>query len=110
MSLLDFPPHRVTVQPRKPVAGDYGDEWVPDGPPVVVGGALQPQTSAEEGNLDVLALETYTFICREWPFGPHSLVFHEGQEYEQIGAARRYRMSARTRHDDVILRLVGTDG
>ena len=110
MSLLSDPRHTVEVQPHEPGEDSFGETWVPVGPRVTVGGSLQPQTSTEEGAYDIQALELYIFICREWPYGPHTRVYHEGQEYEQIGAPRRYRMSARTSHDDVILRAVGTDG
>lgn len=110
MSLLDRPPHFVEVQPHEPREDSYGEVWDPVGPRVIVGGSLQPQTSTEEGAYDIRSLELYIFICRSWPYGPHSRVYHEDQEYEQIGAPRRYRMSPKTAHDDVILRAVGTDG
>lgn len=112
MSLLDSPPHVVTVQPYARTPGRYGDEWAPAGEPVQVAGALQPSVSEEEG-AESTGLTTDTrwlFITRSWPYGPHTRVTHEGQEYEQVGQARRYRMSTRTQHDDVVLRTVGADG
>lgn len=112
MSLLDFPPHVVLVQPYKRADGRYGDTWVADGGPVQVAGALQPQSAEEAGSasLGLSADTTWLFLCRSWPYGPHARVTHDGREFEQVGEARRYRMSARTSHDDVVLRAVGADG
>lgn len=111
MSLLDNPPHEVTAQPYARNTPDtYGTTWGTEGDPVQVRGAFQTQTVAEQDEQGRQVEELFLFICRRWPFGPHTRVTFEGAEYEQVGAPRRYRMSPRTAHDDVILRAVGTDG
>ena len=114
MGLLDDPPHTVTVQPYARNTEDaYGTTWGPTGEPVQVAGALQPndvQVTASSGT-QLQVQERFLFITRSWPWGPHTRVTGpDGTEYEQDGVARRYGMSERTRHDDVVLKVVGADG
>jgi hypothetical protein len=111
VSLIDRPPHLVTVQPRKKAEDPrYGDTWVDDGDPVEVACAVQPATSTEAVDLGLEITSLFTLIVRRWPYGPHARVLFEGREFEQVGEVRRYRMSTRTSHDDVTLRAVGVDG
>lgn len=110
MSLLSQPPHTVVVQPFTRVDGRYGDAWEPAGDPVEVRCAVQPISAEEIERLGVQADTTMRILCREWPFGPHSLVTYNGREFEQVGEARQYRMSRRTAHDDVVIRAVGAHG
>lgn len=109
--LIDRGPHVVTVQPMRQADDRYGPgAWEADGDPVQVRGALQPAAETETAAPGVQTDTQFTFITRRWPYGPHTRVVYDGREYEQLGEARRYRMSPRTSHDDVRLRVVGADG
>lgn len=110
MSLLDRGPHTVVVTPKVEVPDRYGGTSYVDGDPVNVRGAMQPVSADESEGLGVQADTSYRFIGRDWPGGIHATAVWAGRIFDQEGEARRYSMSARTTHVDVILTVRGTSG
>lgn len=103
MSILTRGPHVVTVTPKTKTTDRYGGTvWV-DGEPVTVRGAVQPVSAEESESLGVQAATSYRFIGKEWPGGVHATAEWNGRVFDQQGEPRRYSMSARTAHVDVIL-------
>ncbi len=107
MSLLDRAPHTLTVTPKILETDRYGGTKTVDGEPVEVRGSVQPVSSEESGALGVQVDTTYRFIGRTWPGGPHSTALWDGRTFDQQGEARRYSMSPRTAHVDVLLTARG---
>lgn len=105
MSLLDRPSHKVVVTPQVKEPNRYGGNDLVDGDPVTVRCNVQT-VSVEEiqalgGNV---ALTTYRCIGRgPWPGGHKSMVKWDGREWSQLGEARKYSQSRRTRHFDAII-------
>lgn len=108
MSLLDRGPHTVTVVPQIVVQDRYG-ETTADGTPVPVRCSVQPM-SADETSAAGLQVETaYRVIARDWPGGPYSRVEWDGRVWDQQGEPKRYGMSERTRHVDVVITARGAE-
>lgn len=103
MSLLINPPHTLVVTPVVASEDRYGGTVLTPGVPVTVRGSVQPVSAEEAESLGVQAATSYRFIGREWPGGVHSTAVWEGRTFDQQGEARRYSMSPRTAHVDVIL-------
>lgn len=110
MSLLDDPPHVIRVQPRQRVPNRYGapGEPVPVGAPYDVACAVQPLTAEEAADRGVSTETTRRVIVRRWPAGLHDQLTHDGREWQQHGEANPHRMSARTGHDELVIRAIGT--
>jgi hypothetical protein len=108
VSLLDRGPHTLVVTPKVEVTDRYGGTTYVDGDPVTVRGSVQPVSTEETEALGVQVDTTYRFIGRDWPGGIHSTVVWDGRNWDQQGEARRYGMSPRTAHVDVILTARGT--
>lgn len=110
MRMLDFPPHVVTVQPRKPQKTSHGTSFVNNGDPVEVA-CIVRAVSASESNVDGLTAQTLRrVVSREWPGDIYSLVSWGGDTWQQQGDAQAFDGSARTRHWEVLLRKVERDG
>lgn len=118
MSLLDHGPHTVVVTPKVQEADGYGGSKYVDGDPVTIEGcSVQALTSDEKQTLNGSEVDaTDRVIWRgPWPGGPkskvewHDAVFNEDVTFNQVGIPRRYSMSPRTRHVDVLLQQVSAE-
>lgn len=105
MSLLSRPRHIASVQPYTAEEGRIGQkEYSPTGDAVTVRGNMHPVRAQELERLGLQNFTTTAFHCLEWPGDQHCRVTLTGAEWDQIGEAKLYDMSARTRHYEVILR------
>lgn len=108
MSLLTRPKHKLTVQLYVKSPGSIGqDTYTPSGLPIPVEGNKHPLTAQE---IEVNGLQNFTttnWHTTSWPGDQHCRVTLDGAEWDQIGEAKLFDMSARTRHYEVILRKRG---
>lgn len=112
--LLDRNPHRVTVTPMRVVKDSMGSTLVP-GDPISLEVFIQPLGSDEVNDLGLQSKTSCRIIGRDgWPDGISAKVHidkgpYEGRTFDQDGEARRYGMSPRTYHYDVIITSRGTE-
>jgi hypothetical protein len=113
VSILDRPPHVVTVQNMarvKAVRGGWED--VPDGDPIEVPCAVQAVrewSTAEETPVYGLQLLTLARIfTRDWPGDVRSVIYWDGGEWETVGSPQHFQQSPRTTHWAVTIKLRGT--
>lgn len=108
MSLLTRPKHSLTVQLYEEVAGSVGQkEFQPVGAEIPVRGNKHPLTAQETEDYGLQNFTTTNWHSTSWPGDQHSRVTLEGAEWDQIGEAKLFDMSERTRHYEVILRKRG---
>lgn len=108
MSLLTNPKHKLTVQPYQETPGSIGQEtYEPVGAPIPVRGNKHPLTAQETEDNGLQNFTTTNFHCLSWPGDQHCRVTLDGAEWDQIGEAKLFDMSTRTRHYEVILRKRG---
>lgn len=112
MSLLDRPPHTVTIIPKIRVEDEYGVHYEEDTPVENVPCAVQPYTSGQNNvsGVKIKAYGTqvktgYTILTRGvngvWPGGPASIIIWRGERYQQDGEAQLFSMTPRTWHFQV---------
>lgn len=112
--LLDRNPHRVTVTPMRVVKDSMGSTLVP-GDPISLEVFIQPLDSDEVDDLGLQSKTSCRIIGRDgWPDGISAKVHidkgpYEGRTFDQDGEARRYGMSPRIYHYDVIITSRGTE-
>ncbi|WP_378144812.1 hypothetical protein ACFJGV_15145 [Cnuibacter sp. UC19_7] len=105
MSLLDQPPHTVTVQNRVRTRGAHGETLTPSGAPVPAYGSLQPLSATESALFDgTVALTQKRFICRDWPGNADSEVTAADGVYDCVGDPQHRTMSPRTAHWEITLK------
>lgn len=109
MSLLDNPPHTVTVQNRTITQNAHGATLEPDGAPVVVECAFQPMSASESNDFDgAVTFEQKRVIARDWPGNATSEVMGpDGHTYDTVGDPQHYNMSPATAHWEVVLQRQG---
>lgn len=112
--LLDRNPHRVTVTPMRVVQDSMGSTLVP-GDPIPLEVFIQPLKSDEQADLGIQSKTSCRVIGRSgWPEGVSAKVHidegpYEGRTFDQEGEPRRYGMSPRIYHYDVIITSRGTE-
>jgi len=105
MSLLDGP-HTVIVTPKVKRRNAYGSYTLTDGDPITVRRVnVHPFGAGTYGTLegsDDDGQFNDQFVVKgrgEWPGGIRSTIVFDGQEYDQVGVAKKYiRGSRRTNH------------
>jgi hypothetical protein len=115
MSLLDRPPHVVTVQPRKEekVVG-VGLSLVNDGDPSTIRCSVQSVrewSTAEEQRFDgIQLLSLRRVFSREWVGDVHALVTYGGWDFEIVGDPQYLNTGSRkTWHWEITMRRVGAE-
>lgn len=112
--LLDRNPHRVTVTPMRTVKDSMGSTVVP-GDPIDLEVFIQPLSSDEQADLGLQSKTTCRVIGREgWPEGVSAKVLitkgpYQGRTFDQEGEPRRFGMSPRIYHYDVLITSRGTE-
>lgn len=103
MSLLDRPRDEVTLRPEVEAADEYGTPTRVPGPPVTVGGRMQPLQLGEGGEATA-NVTLYKFITRSLPPGAWSTVQWRGRTFDVVGEPRRSNGSGMTRHVSIVCR------
>ena len=103
VSLLDRPRDAVSLRPEVDAVDEYGTPTRVPGPPVMVGGRMQPIQFGEDGDA-TSNMTVYKFITRSLPPGAWSTVEWRGRTFDVVGEPRRSNGSRATRHDSIICR------
>lgn len=113
VSLLDQPRDWVELRPEVESVDEFGTPTRVPGPPVSVGGRMQPAQFSEGSTsrgLDVStsavlgAITYYQFITRSLPPGAWSTLTWQGRVFDVMGEVRRSNGSDLTRHDSIMCR------
>lgn len=102
---LEFPPHTVTVTPRKSTLKDDSGTTIPTkNAPVIITGAMLPLSSKEERTRGLSIDTGFKFLTKSvWVGGPVSTVLWNGRTLKQHGEARTFDFGSPTDHTVVYL-------
>mgnify|MGYP001482655216 CR=1 FL=1 len=104
MSVLDRPPHVVTVYPVVETDDGYGGVQPGEGEPVECRVYCAP-LSPDEGSAEGYPAETrWQVIARRLPAGAWARVVWQGESYVVVTEPRRFAFSRRTAHDVAVIR------
>lgn len=112
MSLLDNPPHRVTVTPMIPVVNAYREtEYTPGAPVLDVPCMVQqlPLTETDATGVRLRGQEVKFSNAKRvlgrgpWPGGHRAIVRWNGRDYEQKGETQLFEVSDRTAHFQAVI-------